>query len=57
MTEADPADERYFVITEEQWITLWEMLDSAIARDLPKLRELMAKEPIWAIPEEELPSE
>lgn len=48
----DPADRKYFILTEEQWNTFWEMLESAIVKDNPRLRKLMAKKPIWEVPGE-----
>jgi uncharacterized protein (DUF1778 family) len=51
--EEDPADRRVFILTEEQWNAFWDMLDAAVSRDNPKLRELMASKPIWEVPDEE----
>lgn len=44
---ADPADRRTFLVTEEQWNAFWEIIDSSMTRDLPRLRELFAREEIW----------
>lgn len=48
----DPADRKYFTLTEEQWNAFWEMLESAIVKDNPRLRKLMAEKPIWEVPGE-----